>query len=664
MKNRKHLIGKVARGVLLGSFLVMTPMNFTFAANFNQVNAINDKELPKPIFQNAYGTFMVTFHGREVSSDYLVNNFNNYFELDNDHNFELVRESKDEKTGFTHLSYQHYFKGVEIEGDMVFVHSKNGKVSSINGQLIKVNDFNTIPSVSDSRVKEIVQNEVKGRDLKTGEIELLIIKSMEGKQATLKLVKKINVSSIAPLEIKDYYIDAHTGEIIYSVSKIHQIDTPSVSTTYNRGNQSITVDSYNGSYRLKDNARNIHTLNGAGWNGSANPVTGELTGTITEYTNNVPNFTSEDYKPAVQVHWGISKTYDYYQEVHDRSSYDGNGSIIRNYYDYPQELVGTAMNAFAVDQGGVVAMVYGNGMHGTQQLAYPMVNLDITAHEYSHLIIGRNETGGLNYQGESGALNESFADMFGAAVEFYVNDNPNWTIGEGIWYNGWGTPDYMRNMANPNSAPEIVGGPQPDTYEGNYWADTSLIDQENDYGGVHINSGVGNYWFYLLSEGGSGTNDNGDDYSVEGITIQKAEQIAYSALMTGLTPTATFYDAYNATQQSAIALYGEGSNEWQQVVNAWYAVGIGDNPTSNESIEMKTNLRVYPNPVSGDEITIESNVGELTTVEMYDLYGKKIVGETVLDNVTTINVQNYSAGIYLLKFKSSLGEYHHKLIIK
>src|SRR5690606_27938945 len=128
--------------------------------------------------------------------------------------------------------------------------------------------------------------------------------------------------------------------------------------------------------------------------------------------------------------------------------------------------------------------------------------------------------------GESGALNESFADMFGAAVEFYVNDNPNWTIGEGIWYNGWGTPDYMRNMANPNSAPEIVGGPQPDTYEGNYWADTSLIDQENDYGGVHINSGVGNYWFYLLSEGGSGTNDNGDDYSVEGITIQKAEQIA------------------------------------------------------------------------------------------------------------------------------------------
>lgn len=361
------------------------------------------------------------------------------------------------------------------------------------------------------------------------------------------------------------------------------------------------------------------------------------------------------------MHWGISKTYDYYQEVHSRNSYDGNGSIIRNYYNYPQELIGTAMNAFAIDQDGVVAMVYGNGMHGTQQLAHPMVNLDITAHEFSHLIVSRNGTGGLNYQGESGALNESFADMFAVSVEFYANDNPNWTIGEDVWYGTWNMPNYMRNLADPNAGPEPTGGQQPDTYEGTYWVDPA---SELDNGGVHINSGVGNYWFYLLSEGGSGTNDIGNSYSVEGITIQKAEQIAYAALMTGLTPTATYLDAYNATQQAAVNLYGEDSNEWQQVVNAWYAVGIGDGPTSNESIEMKANLKVYPNPVSGGEITIESNVKESTTVEMYDLLGKKLVSEIILDDVTTINVQNYPAGIYMLKFKSSLGEYSQKLIVK
>lgn len=284
MKRTKHLIGRVVKGALLGAFLMMNPVNDLFAVNYNQIER-NDQELPKPVFQNEYGTFMIFFTGREVPTDYLVNNFDRYFDLDNRHNFELVRESKDEKTGLIHSSYQHYFKGLKIEGDIVFLHSKDGKVNSINGQLMKVGDFNVTPTLNDSRIKEIVQNAMKGNNLKMGEIELLIVKSVTEKQPILRLAKKINVSSFAPLEIKDFYIDAHTGEIISALSKVYHADTPSVSTTYNRGNQPITVDSYNGNFRLKDNARNIHTFNGAGWDGMANSITGELTGNITEYTN-------------------------------------------------------------------------------------------------------------------------------------------------------------------------------------------------------------------------------------------------------------------------------------------------------------------------------------------------------------------------------------------
>jgi Zn-dependent metalloprotease len=125
----------------------------------------------------------------------------------------------------------------------------------------------------------------------------------------------------------------------------------------------------------------------------------------------------------------------------------------------------------------------------------PVVGLDVAGHEYSHLIIGRNGLGGLNYEAESGAINESIADMLGTAIEFYSGASPNWTIGEGIPTANILTPNpspYMRNMSDPNN---VNPGPQPDTYLGVNWVNTADTSDSNDYGGVHTNSGVGNYWF-------------------------------------------------------------------------------------------------------------------------------------------------------------------------
>src|SRR5690606_42122497 len=112
--------------------------------------------------------------------------------------------------------------------------------------------------------------------------------------------------------------------------------------------------------RLKDNARNIHIRNAAGWDGDGN-MSGEFTGNITEFTNTTANFTATNMRPAVEVHWGMTKTYDYYFDVHNRDSYDGNGSLIRNYYDPPANHVPGA-NAAALDDYGTAATAYGNGM--------------------------------------------------------------------------------------------------------------------------------------------------------------------------------------------------------------------------------------------------------------------------------------------------------------
>ncbi|KAA5534228.1 M4 family metallopeptidase [Paenimyroides baculatum] len=615
-------------------------------------------DLPKPQYQNRLGTFMVDMSDVNLSLTEFSKSLNSYFDLDKSHRFELVNEKHDSQTGFTNYSYQHFYKDVKINGDIIFLHVKEGKLQFVNGQVVNVKELSTSGSISEEKLKSIAYDDFGRKDdVKVSTVETYILKHQTEKNVTLKLVNKINLTSFNPAKSIDFVIDAQTGEILSQINKVMHADTPSSSATYFRGTKSITVDSYNGNYRLMDNARKIRTLNGSQLNGNLNS-NGTFSG-FSEYTNSSPNYTSTNIRPAVEVHWGMIQTYDYYKNIHNRASFDDNNHDINNYYN-AGSFLGTHDNAAAFDAvfGNDVynGMFYGRG----SSMMHPVVALDVAGHEFTHMVVSRNGNGGLDYQGESGALNESFADIFGTAIEFYVNDNPNWTIGEGIFKSNINY-NYFRSMSDPNTTPAFLAPNQSDTYEGNYWANTS---SSFDNGGVHINSGVGNHWFYLLSVGGMGINDLNNNYYVNPITIQKAEKIAYKALTTGLTPTATYLDAYNATIAAAITLYGANSNEWEQVVNAWYAVGIGDAPASTKNYEMQSKLKVYPNPTTGNEVTIESELDAATAVEMYDLAGRKVLAPTLLQNRTTINVAGYKTGMYILKFKSNQGEYSHKLMIK
>ena len=126
-------------------------------------------------------------------------------------------------------------------------------------------------------------------------------------------------------------------------------------------------------------------------------------------------------------------------------------------------------------------------------------------------------------------------------------------------------------MSNPNSFGD------PDTYKGDNWLIGSF-----DNGGVHINSGVQNFWFYLLVEGGSGVNDNGDAYQVNGIGWEKAADIAYRNLTTYLVPNSQYADAREGALQSAADLFGSCSEEFIATAAAWYAVGVGLSIQNND----------------------------------------------------------------------------------
>jgi hypothetical protein len=133
-------------------------------------------------------------------------------------------------------------------------------------------------------------------------------------------------------------------------------------------------------------------------------------------------------------------------------------------------------------------MCFGSG----DKMFYPLSSIDVCGHELSHGLV--SGTANLEYKGHSGALNESFSDIMGTMFEFYMydkyphlNGKSDWMIGEDIAIN----QPYLRSMQNPN------GGKQPNKFKGQFYVDPN---SQQDYGGVHTNSGITNYCFYLACQ--------------------------------------------------------------------------------------------------------------------------------------------------------------------
>jgi Zn-dependent metalloprotease len=195
------------------------------------------------------------------------------------------------------------------------------------------------------------------------------------------------------------------------------------------------------------------------------------------------------YNNAVDIHFNTC------QYLHFLHKYTGKNNVTNSNILLSMHNVVSLDNAFWTGN----YMVYGNG----NKTFYPLGTSDIGGHEAGHGLI--QTVAGLKYQGHSGALNESFADVLGVCFEFFLyykfNNNKDGNTdddidGESDWLIGEDSGkqiEYLRNMKDPNNAKQ----PQPKIYRGMYWVNPN--NKDSDFGGVHTNSGVGNYTFYLLS---------------------------------------------------------------------------------------------------------------------------------------------------------------------
>jgi bacillolysin len=321
------------------------------------------------------------------------------------------------------------------------------------------------------------------------------------------------------------------------------------------GTQSIQTLLSGTSYILSDNTRGsgIQTFNmkkGTNYNTAVNFTDVDNNWTAAEFNN-----TNKD-NGALDAHWGAEKTYDYWSTVHGRNSYNNAGAAIKSYVHYSTAYDNAYWN------GSV--MTYGDGSGTYFDI---LTSIDVAGHEIGHAVC--SSTSNLAYQKESGAMNEAFSDIWGACIEYFAAPNKQrWLIGEDIERRAGHLS--LRSMSNPKT--EL----QPDTYGGTYWKTVSCTPTSaNDYCGVHTNSGVLNHWFYILTEGKTGTNDIGSSYSVTGIGIDKAAKIAFRTESVYLTANSTYANARTYGIQSAIDLYGANSAEVIATTNAFYAVGVG-----------------------------------------------------------------------------------------
>lgn len=521
------------------------------------------KDVENPAFsinKTNFGSFSKDIKSIGVKQVSVEEQLHGLFDFDKNYSFAQMSPITDE-LGFVHTNYLIYYKGYLIDEQMVMVHQKDGVITSINGIVKSLNDPIINVTVSDQQAFDTARDGIATEQLvDVFPIETVFVR-LEGDEDVFRLAKKVKIFSIQPLKKYYAYIDAHTGKLLRQISLMYCGDVEGQAHTYYNGMQTITCDHNNGVYKLKDNARNIMTYNGEKWNGDEKAVPPDNL----MYTNTSANWVDEAMRPALQVHWGIEKTYDYYLNVHKRKSYDNNNAPTYNIYNpVIMDVRDQAFNAAAFSGSGI--LIYGRGGKDASGVTYkPLVLLDIAAHEYTHIVTSRSNGGGLTYFSESGALNESFSDIFAVSVDFYTGINPNWMIGENIISDR----PFIRSMSEPGSEELPVSRRQPDTYKGTYWEFTSA-----DNGGVHINSGVQNYWFYLLCKGGTGTNDKGDNYSVTPIGIEAASKIAYRNLITYLPNSAQYIDAYFGSLSAAKDIYGEGSQEYKSVMDAWYAVGV------------------------------------------------------------------------------------------
>ncbi|MBN2226673.1 MAG: M4 family metallopeptidase [candidate division Zixibacteria bacterium] len=469
----------------------------------------------------------------------------------------LVRIDND-NLDMKHVRLQQRYQGLRvISGDLISHFTAEGDLETVNGYYHPGIELDVTPSQTAETAMQVATDDLKSffGSANPQEPELVVFPH----EGFNYLCWRMFLLSDSPPGRWEYFIDAKTGDVVFKANRIMEADVWGTGVGV-MGDTRSALDIWyeGGTYYMIDYTRqlnnNVHGHKGYMPDGNyirTNIAGSSLPGSVATDADNVwddPNVQS----PAVDGHYYTGIIYDWMVSHLDRNGYDDNGASMLTIVNYS----GDGDNNAYWDGSRIVIWSWGTGWRSLA--ACP----DVIAHEWGHAVT--EYTSNLAYQLESGALNEAYSDIQGAAFEWMNDslDTPDWDMGE----NGRLTGVGFRSMSDPHSAgdPDYYGTSDP------YWVDVEGCSPSyyNDYCGVHTNCGVGNKWFYLLSDGGEH-----HGITVTGIEVENAMLIAYRANAYYWTSSSDYENGALGTISAANDLDPTGA--WAlQAANAWNAVGV------------------------------------------------------------------------------------------
>lgn len=480
-----------------------------------------------------------------------------YFRLDNAEDALSVKTTETDELGMVHVRLDQHYEGIPVIGGELIGHFEpDGKLATVNGYTHSGISIDPAPKIE---LEEAIS--IAGSDLRSFFAEgtpakpTLVILPRDDRYY---LCWRLMLTSDTPPGRWEYFVDAHDGTIVFKANRIKELAAVGTGIGV-MGQWRYHIDTeLNGyMYFLTDSTRqannNVHGHDGLMPDGGfiqTNTATTSLPGSVAMDGNN--EWTATSQAPAVDAHVYASLVYDYWLHHLNRNGYDGNGASMLTIVGY------TAAGYNNAYWDGSRVVIWAPSGDYRSLAGCP----DVLAHEWAHALT--EHCSDLVYQSESGALDEAFSDILGAAFEYAHDtlDEPDWLAGENAHPDGAG----FRDMADPHAFndPEYYGSTDP------YWIDTEDCEPSlaNDWCGVHTNSGVGNKWFQLLSDGGLH-----HGVTVTGIGVQNAVRIAYRANRYYWTSTTEYHNAALGTIAAAQDL--DTTDLWTlSTATAWNAVGV------------------------------------------------------------------------------------------
>ena len=431
-------------------------------------------------------------------------------------------------TGTKVVKFRQQVKGIPVYGSLISVElGDNNEMVSLNSNIAKPDVASYVARISPQEALKKVAGEAGyGRQLPDSTPKLNLYLDARGKWhlaymiEDVRSLQKTRTAGDTPL-VYDYVIDALSGSTVAELPR-----TPTARETANdeQGNpQTFTIDMDGGRKVMRDPTLNIETFDFR----FADPQVqaGRLPG----------NLVAAPFSPAaVSAHVNASRVATFLRDVLKRNNIDNQGgrmiSSVNCLLKRDERPPGSNIWLNAFWDGQAVQMIYGQAKFNGR-LQSLSASLSVVAHELFHGVTGA--TSRLVYQDESGALNESYSDIFGIIVaNFNEPDISNWDflIGDGL---STGL-EALRDMRDPTrfNQPKLM---------------SDFVDTSADHGGVHTNSGIHNFAAFNVITAQS-----------NGAFLFKAEELAamfYIALTQQLSSQSTFAASHRAVALAARSLF-------------------------------------------------------------------------------------------------------------